>query len=136
MASIWKENQLVQTKKMSLKESSWFGEPKCKLGSKVVHLFIYCYFPPYYFKLVAQIMWEWKKCYGLKTLLRAQKLPHFDQKLTWLVLWILTRLLLEGVHIQPFQMHEMKVNQKVGQKVEGWSTNFHKWKGIWICKRS
>jgi hypothetical protein len=26
MASFWKENQLVQTKKISLKESSWFGE--------------------------------------------------------------------------------------------------------------
>jgi hypothetical protein len=26
MASFWKENQLVQTKKISSKESSWFGE--------------------------------------------------------------------------------------------------------------
>jgi hypothetical protein len=26
MASFWKENQLVQTKKISLRESSWFGE--------------------------------------------------------------------------------------------------------------
>jgi hypothetical protein len=41
MASFWKENQSIQTKKRSLKDSSWFGEPKCKLGSKVAHLFIY-----------------------------------------------------------------------------------------------
>jgi hypothetical protein len=54
--------------------------------------------------------------------------------LTWLVLWIFTRWLLKGMHFEPFQVHEMKVNQKVGQKVKGWSTNFHKWKGIWIYK--
>jgi hypothetical protein len=41
--------------------------------------------------------------------------------LTWLVLWIFTRWLLERMHFQPFQVHEMKVNWKVGQKVEGWS---------------
>jgi hypothetical protein len=55
--------------------------------------------------------------------------------LAWLVLWIFTRQLLKGVHFEPFQVHEMKVSQKVGQKVEGWSTNFHKWKGIWIYTR-
>lgn len=35
---ILEENQLVQNQKESLKEHSWFGEPKCKLGSKVVFL--------------------------------------------------------------------------------------------------
>jgi hypothetical protein len=36
MTSFWKENQFVSTnKKKSLKENSWFGVPKCKLGSKV-----------------------------------------------------------------------------------------------------
>jgi hypothetical protein len=36
MAPFWRENQLVQTqKKQELKgESSWFGEPRCKLGFK------------------------------------------------------------------------------------------------------
>ncbi len=29
---------MVQTQKNSLKESSWFGGPKCKLGSKVAYL--------------------------------------------------------------------------------------------------
>jgi hypothetical protein len=38
-------------------------------------------------------------------------------KLTWLVLWILIRWLV-GVHFQPFQVHEMKVNKKKGQKVK------------------
>jgi hypothetical protein len=30
----WRENQLVPTKSKSSKESSWFGEPRCKLGSR------------------------------------------------------------------------------------------------------
>jgi hypothetical protein len=29
------------------------------------------------------------------------------------------RWLLKGVHFQPFQLHEMKVNQKVKEKVKG-----------------
>ncbi len=79
-----------------------------------------CFFPLFFFTLV-QIMREWKKCYGLKTLLKAHKLPHFRPilELIWLVLWICTRWLLEGVHFQPFQVHTMEVNWKVGQKVEG-----------------
>jgi hypothetical protein len=44
MALFWKENQLVWTKKKSFKESSWFGEPKCKLRSKVVHFFVFFFF--------------------------------------------------------------------------------------------
>ncbi len=46
------------------------------------------------------------------TLLKEQKLPHFLPILesTQLVLWILTRWLLEGVHFQPFQIHKMEVN--------------------------
>jgi len=43
MASFWSKNKLVQTKKKSLKESSWFGKPKCKLRSKVVHFFVFCF---------------------------------------------------------------------------------------------
>ncbi len=35
---------MVQTKKKGLKESSWFGEPKCKLRSKVVHFFTFLLF--------------------------------------------------------------------------------------------
>ncbi len=34
---------MVRTKKESLKESSWFGEPKCKLGSKVVQFFVFLF---------------------------------------------------------------------------------------------
>jgi len=30
----------------------------------------------------------------------------------------------------------MKMNWKVGHQVEGCNVNFHKWKGIWIYKRS
>jgi len=44
MASFWRENQLVWTKKKTFKESSWFGEPKCKLRSKVVHFFVFFFF--------------------------------------------------------------------------------------------
>jgi hypothetical protein len=50
MISFWSKNQLVWTKK-SLKESSWFGEPKCKLESKVAYFFgfwffFHCFFLP------------------------------------------------------------------------------------------
>jgi hypothetical protein len=31
--------------------------------------------------------------------------------LTWLIVWIITTWLL-GMHFQPFQVHEMKVNWK------------------------
>jgi hypothetical protein len=37
MASFWKENQLVWTKK----NSSWIGEPKCKVRSEVAHFFVF-----------------------------------------------------------------------------------------------
>jgi len=36
MAPFWKEIQLAWTKKWNSKEISWCGEPRCKLGSKVV----------------------------------------------------------------------------------------------------
>jgi hypothetical protein len=52
MASFWRENQLV-LKKKELIGSSWFGEPKCKQGSKVAHFFVFCCF---LFTLVAQIL--------------------------------------------------------------------------------
>ncbi len=73
-------------------------------------------------------------CYRLKIL---SQLPHFWPvlELTWLVLRIFTRWLLEGLHSQSFQVKEMKVNQKVGQKVKSRNANFHKWKEIWIYKR-
>jgi hypothetical protein len=50
--------------------------------------------------------------------------------LTWLILWILTRWLLGRMHFQPFQVHEMEVNWKVGQKVEGWNAIFTNWRGF------
>jgi hypothetical protein len=31
----WRENQLVGTKRQCLKESSWFGEPRIRLGTQV-----------------------------------------------------------------------------------------------------
>jgi hypothetical protein len=40
------------------------------------------------------------------------------------------------MHFQPFHVHEMEVNWNLRQKVEGWNTNFRKWKGIWIYKKS
>ncbi len=87
--------------KKSLNKSSWFGKSKCKLGSKVVRFLVFLFFPLFSVTLVVQIMWEWKARYGLRTLLRAQQLQHLFLpiiKLTWLVLWILTRWLL-GVHL-------------------------------------
>ncbi len=65
--------------KKSLKESSWFREPKCKLGFKVIHFFVFCSFSLFFFTVVVQILWNWKTCYGLRRLLRAHQLPHFSR---------------------------------------------------------
>ncbi len=46
-----KTNWFGTHKKTSLKENSWFGKPKCKLGSKVVHVFVYCSFPLFFLPL-------------------------------------------------------------------------------------
>jgi hypothetical protein len=43
MASFWRKTQLVPKKK-SLMESSGFGEPTCKLGSKVIRFFVFLVF--------------------------------------------------------------------------------------------
>jgi len=65
-------------KKKSLKESLWFGKSKCKLAFNVDYflfvVFFHCLFS---FTFVAQILWEWKTCYGLRILLRLHQLPHF-----------------------------------------------------------
>jgi hypothetical protein len=39
MALFGRESLGLDQKK-TLKESSWFGKPKCKLGSKVGHVFV------------------------------------------------------------------------------------------------
>jgi hypothetical protein len=95
----------LEPKKKSLKESSWFGEPKCKLGSKVVHFF----YPSFSNFVRMKDMLS-----GLRTLLRAHYLSHFWPilKFKWLVLWILAKWLLERMHFQPIQVHEMKVKNK------------------------
>ncbi len=36
---------------------------------------------------------------------------------------------------KPFQVDEMKMNNKTRQKMKWWNANFHKWKEIWIYKR-
>ncbi len=64
MTSFWRETNWFRPKKeKSLKESSWFGESKCKLGSNVAHflgfyLFIYLlnFFRIGFLTFVAQIM--------------------------------------------------------------------------------
>jgi len=55
MASFWREIQLVQTKKWSSKESSWFGEPRCKLGSKVDSSIVFHYFSRFVFHLFLKL---------------------------------------------------------------------------------
>jgi len=94
---ILKEKPIGLDKKKSLIENSRFGEPKCKLW-----FIFFCFFSLFSFTFVTQILWEWKTCYGLSTLLRALQLPHFGpiKKLAWLILRILTRWLLKkkGMH--------------------------------------
>jgi hypothetical protein len=49
-------------------------------------------------------------------LLIAHKLSHYFGSilhLTWLILWILTRWLLEREHFQPYQVHEIEMNWKL-----------------------
>jgi hypothetical protein len=57
MTSSWMENQVVQTRKKSFKESSCFEKSRCKLGSKVAHFFvIFALFYFLTFSLVAKIL--------------------------------------------------------------------------------
>ncbi len=77
MTSFLRENQLVQTKKNSLSESSWFGEPKCKMGSKVAHFFILGGLFHYFLLLLLLKFCEnGRRIYCLRTLSRAHQLPH------------------------------------------------------------
>jgi hypothetical protein len=71
----WKENQLVQTKKNSLTESSWFGEPKWKLRFKFVHFFKnnWLFFTVFFYSCCSN-----GRCiYELRTLSKAHQLPQF-----------------------------------------------------------
>ncbi len=104
---ILEKKSIFGPKTKSLQKSSWFGEPKCKLGSKVTHFFIY-FFSLFFFILGVQILWEWKTCYELRTFMNwehcwAHQLSHFWPILEcrWLVLWILTKYLLKRMHFQP-----------------------------------
>ncbi len=77
---------MVRTKKNILKDSSWFGEPKRKLRSKVVHFFnffLLC------FLLSFKFCENGKHIYGLRTLLKHIHSLIFwlVLKLTWLILW-------------------------------------------------
>jgi hypothetical protein len=105
MASFWRENQLVWTKeKNSLKESTWFGEPKCKLGFQLAHFFnfkkkIVFFYPccSITVRIKAAYM-NWGHCW------EHTNSPIFLSilELTWLTLWILARWLIERMHFQPF----------------------------------
>jgi hypothetical protein len=44
MASFWREKPIGPDQNNSLKESSRFGEPQCKLRSNVVHFFLFLIF--------------------------------------------------------------------------------------------
>ncbi len=78
MASFWRENQLVWNKeKNSSKESTWFGEPKCKLGFQVANFFVFFFFHRFLLSLLLNFC-ENKRCiYESRALLRAHQLPHF-----------------------------------------------------------
>jgi len=66
-----------EQKKNSFKESSWFGEPKCKLGFKVAHFLVFFFFFHCFLNLCCSNLWECeKRIYGLKTLLRAYQFPQ------------------------------------------------------------
>jgi hypothetical protein len=70
--------------------------------------------------LIVQILQEWKTCYGLSKLLKAHQLPHFfiNFKVDIFDFVDPHKWLLEGVHFQPFKLHKIEGNKKVGQKVK------------------
>ncbi len=85
--------------KNSLKESSWFGEPKCKLGSKAS------------FPLVAQILWKWKTHLWIRTLLKAHQLSHFliDLKVNMASFVDPCKVVDKKSAFLGFQVHKMKL---------------------------
>ncbi len=131
------KTNLFRPKKKELRGELMVGRTKVEARVQDCSFFHFLFFFPVLFYLCYLNFVIVETCYGLRTLLRAHQLPHFQSilELTLLLLCILTRWLL-GVCFQPFQMQKMKVNWKVGHEVEGWNVNFHKWKGIWIYKRS
>jgi hypothetical protein len=64
MAPFWKDIQLVWTKKWSSKESSWFGQPRCKLGSKVGSSIVFQCFSLFslFFKVFFHLFLKLKLC--------------------------------------------------------------------------
>jgi hypothetical protein len=90
-------NQLVQTnqkKKGSFEESSWFGEPKCKLRLKVAHFFIvFFYLCSSNFVRMEDILW-------IEDIVESTPVPSLSPilELAWLVLCIFTRWLLKWMH--------------------------------------
>jgi hypothetical protein len=90
-------NQLVQTnnkKKRALRRAQGLENQSVSHGSRLL------IFSLFSFTFVAQILWEWKISYELRTLLRSHQFPHFRPilELTWLVLCIFTRWLLKWMH--------------------------------------
>jgi hypothetical protein len=73
MASFWRENQLVQTKKKrSLKEiSHGLENQNVSYGLKLFNSLFFWFFHYFLKTLVVQMLWKWKACYGLKEFLRA-----------------------------------------------------------------
>jgi hypothetical protein len=72
-------NSIDMDQKMQLKKSSWFGKPRCKLGSKVIYLMVFIVFHYFIFSLVfkVEIVHEWKTFFELKILSRAHPPLHF-----------------------------------------------------------
>jgi hypothetical protein len=103
----------IQIFKKSLKEISWFGEPKCKLGSKVAHFFVFRFFSLFSLTLVAQILWELKwpllcVCVWICNLWRLGNL------------WQHSQLTKRGLNQQTLTWHASTGNAKVLHKLSHW----------------
>jgi hypothetical protein len=70
-----KSNCLDQKRELNREFMVW--KPKCKLGS-----IFFLFFSLFSFTLV-QILWEWKTCYELSTLLEHTSSPILDQFWSW-----------------------------------------------------
>jgi hypothetical protein len=106
--------------------------------SKIVHFFVFFgLFPLFFFTLAIQIYEngrygrDWGHCES--TLSH----PFFTNSKVDMVGFVdLHKVVVRRSAFSTIPSAWMEVNQKVGQKVKGWNTNFHKSKRIWIYKKS
>jgi hypothetical protein len=67
----------LDPKKKPLKENSWFGEPKCKLGLKVLHFFIFLLFSTIFLYLCCSNFVRIEEMLCIKDIIESTQAPSF-----------------------------------------------------------